>query len=84
MSEESLETARALGVIDRFCNDCKNFDRIMKGKAMAGYCLKHKVIVAGQKQYNRFILPFISVDLGRGVEPRKDKFNLKKDCYKPR
>lgn len=67
--------------IDGFCTNCQNFDRIFKGKAMAGYCEKQKVIVDGKKQYIRFIAPFFSIDLGRGVIDRKSKFELKEDCW---
>jgi len=70
--------------VDAFCTNCQNFDRIFKGKAMAGYCNKHKIIVDGKKQYVRCICPFLSTDLGRLVVERKDKFNLEKDCWERR
>lgn len=67
--------------IDKFCNSCKNFDRIIKGKAMAGYCSKHKIIVDANKQFQRTICPYYSRDLGRMVIDRKQKFQLEKDCW---
>ncbi len=70
--------------VDAFCTNCQNFDRIFKGKAMIGYCEIHKVIVDGKKQYERYVCPFFSVDLGRIVIERKQKFKLQKDCWERR
>lgn len=70
--------------IDAFCTNCQHFDRIMKGKAMAGWCNVHNVIVDGRKQFFREILPPFSEDLGRLVETRAKRFKLEKDCWEDR
>lgn len=70
--------------IDCFCNDCKFFERIQKGKAMAGFCSQHKQVISAKKQFIRYVAPFYSEDLGRFVIDRKTRFKLKDDCWEVR
>ena len=60
--------------LDKFFNSCQQFNRIMQGKAMSGYCQRHKTVVDANKQLERLVCPYYSFDLDRMVKTRKERF----------